>query len=89
MLFVVEMILQDFQWKYSDERVLDVNDEKPFVVAANCDDYDEICLNRFEMVEEEDRRNQLDVFQYPIDKHLDGIAIELMSKGRYSYQNAR
>jgi hypothetical protein len=43
---------------------------KSLVVVANYDDYDEICFDR--MVEEVDRMNQLNVFQYPIDKYLYG-----------------
>lgn len=50
--------------------VLNVNDMKSLVVVANYDDYDEICFDR--MVEEVDRMNQLNVFQYPIDKYLYG-----------------
>jgi hypothetical protein len=47
-----------------------VNDVKSFVVVANYDDCDEICFDG--MVEELDRMNQLNVFQYPIDTYLYG-----------------
>ncbi len=67
-LFVVEMNNEDFQSIHFDGRALSVID-----VVANCDDYGEILSDR--LIREEDRMNQLYVFQYPIDKYLDGNEI--------------
>jgi hypothetical protein len=71
-LFVVERNVRDFQWKYFDDMVSNVNDERLFVVVDNYDDADddEIFFDKMK-TEEEDRMNQLYAFRYPIDKHLE------------------
>ena len=67
-LFAVERSIEGFQSINFDTRVSDAIE-----TVANCDDYDEIWIDK--LTKEEGRMNQLNAFQYRIDTYLKGEEI--------------